>query len=66
MLIINNTTASKTSTYVWRPTPVDTTTDVQDEDECAIISKDDNDVTLTEEEIGNLFQDAYSENDDGE
>ena len=36
------------------------TTDVEDEDECVIISADDNNITLIEEETGNLFQDTFS------
>ena len=43
------------SKSVWKPTPVVVTIDIQDEDECVIISEQDDDITLTEEEIGNLF-----------
>ena len=40
------------------------TTDVQGDKEVVIITND-NEVTLTEDEIGNLFQDSFSEEDLG-
>ena len=52
-------TAAKTT--VQKPTLVVAAIDVQDEDECAIISVDDNEVTLNEGEISTLFQDTSTD-----
>ena len=50
-----NTSAVKTSMSVWNPTPVVATTDVQDKEECVSVFANDDDITLTEEDIGDLF-----------
>ena len=55
--IISNPT--KTVTSVWKTTPILSNIDVQDKDDIAI-STDDDEVILTEDEIGNLFQDTFS------
>ena len=55
--IVSSPTTTKAVASVWKPNPIIATTDVQD-DECAHISADDNEVTLSEEEIGNLFYDT--------
>ena len=57
-----NTLAVKMSTSVRKPTPVVETTNVQDKNEHVIISTDNCDIMLTEEEIDNLSQDTFSGN----
>ena len=52
-------TSIKTVTPVQKLTPTVATTDVQDYD--VVIMTEDNEVTLMEDEIGNLFQDTYSQ-----
>ena len=47
-------------TPAWKMTPTGTTIDVQDDKEVDIVARDD-EVALTEDEIGNLFQDTSSE-----
>ena len=38
--------------------PIMAIDDVQDDDECLVVSTDNNEATLTEDKIGNLFQDT--------
>ena len=47
-------------TLVWKTSPVVANIDVQDEGDI-VISADDDEVTLTEEGMGDLFKDTYSE-----
>ena len=50
------TSAVEMSTFVWKLTPIIATTDIKDEDECGIVSTDDDDINMTEEKIGNLLK----------
>ena len=45
---------------MWKAAPVVATIDVQDEEEHVVISADDKAITLSEEQIGSLFQDTSS------
>ena len=52
----------KTVTPVQKSTPIVATTDVQNGEEVIIVTEDD-EVTLTKDYSGNLFQDTYCENE---
>ena len=44
---------------MWKPIPLVASVDIQDKDECIVISTGDDNINLTEE-IGNQFQDTSS------
>ena len=59
-----NSSSMKAVISAWKPTPTVATTDVLNYEEVVIVTEDD-EVTLTEDEIGNPFQDTSSEEELG-
>ena len=62
-LTASNLTTTRVVASVWKPTPIVATVDVQDDYECVVISTHNYEVTMTEDEIGNLFQETSQEDE---
>ena len=61
---ITNSSPTKMIILIWKLIPTITVVDVQYDEE-VVMEAEDNEVTLTEDEIGNPFQDTSSENELG-